>query len=65
MIGYCVHIGSDCSDPASYADTIAIARKLFDVGKNAGYDFRVLDIGGGFPGGKSTNMLFQKVKFEF
>lgn len=56
MIGIAVHVGSDCSDPPTFANAIAVARNLFDVGKNVGYDFSLLDIGGGFPGGKTTNI---------
>lgn len=56
MIGIAVHVGSDCSDPPTFANAIAVARQLFDVGKKVGYDFTLLDIGGGFPGAKETNM---------
>lgn len=56
MIGICVHVGSDCSDPETFANAITVAHKLFDVGKNVGYDFTLFDIGGGFPGGKTTNI---------
>lgn len=56
MIGIAVHVGSDCSDPPTFANAIAVARKLFEVGQKVGYDFTLLDIGGGFPGGKTTNI---------
>lgn len=56
MVGIAVHVGSDCSDEWTYSNAIAVARKLFDVGTKVGYNFNVLDIGGGFPGGRVTNI---------
>lgn len=50
MVGISFHVGSDCSDPSVYAKAIEAARKLFDFAETIGYHFKLLDIGGGFPG---------------
>ena len=48
VVGVSFHVGSGCYDPSVYADAIARARAAFDMGKDAGYTFRLLDVGGGF-----------------
>ncbi|WVQ62251.1 uncharacterized protein L199_000390 [Kwoniella botswanensis] len=48
VIGVSFHVGSGCKDPMQFADAVWRARKVFDMGKLAGYDFTLLDIGGGF-----------------
>lgn len=48
VIGVSFHVGSGCFDSTSYSDAISRARAAFDMGKAAGYDFSLLDIGGGF-----------------
>ena len=48
VIGVSFHVGSGCYDSSAYADAIMRARAAFDMGKEAGYDFTLLDIGGGF-----------------
>lgn len=48
VVGVSFHVGSGCYDPSVYADAIARARAAFDMGKDAGYTFKLLDVGGGF-----------------
>ncbi|OCF32794.1 ornithine decarboxylase [Kwoniella heveanensis BCC8398] len=48
VIGVSFHVGSGCKDPMQFADAIWRSRKAFDMGKEAGFDFTLLDIGGGF-----------------
>lgn len=48
VIGVSFHVGSGCYDTAAYSDAISRARSAFDMGKEAGYEFSLLDIGGGF-----------------
>lgn len=38
-----------------------MSAELFQYGKDIGYSFTLLDIGGGFPGTKDSNHLFSKV----
>ena len=39
------------------------ARAVFDMAKNAGFHFNLLDIGGGFPGQASTKPSFEEVRY--
>jgi len=48
VIGVSFHVGSGCFDPSAFADAIQRSRTAFDMGKDAGYEFSMLDIGGGF-----------------
>lgn len=48
VIGVSFHVGSGCKDPNQFADAVWRARRVFDMGKEAGYDFKFLDVGGGF-----------------
>jgi ornithine decarboxylase len=48
VIGVSFHVGSGCYDPSAYADAIRRARAAFDIGKDVGYEFSMLDVGGGF-----------------
>ena len=47
--GLCFHIGSQCIYSANYVKAITAAQKLINALDMAGYDTRLLDIGGGFP----------------
>lgn len=48
VVGVSFHVGSGCYDPSVYMDAIMRARAVFDMGKEAGYAFTLLDVGGGF-----------------
>jgi ornithine decarboxylase len=48
VIGVSFHVGSGCKDPMQFADAVWRARKVFDTAKETGYNFKFLDIGGGF-----------------
>lgn len=56
MIGISFHVGSGCQDPPVYAKAIQTSRKLFDYAEGVGYQFNLLDIGGGFPGDNNTDI---------
>lgn len=43
-------------DSPVYAKAIYLARTLFDYAKTLGYNFTLLDIGGGFPGDKNSTI---------
>lgn len=55
------HVGSGCQDATAYKKPIQDARKLFDYAKAIGYNFNLLDIGGGFPGTENVKLKFEKV----
>ncbi|RDB25699.1 Ornithine decarboxylase [Hypsizygus marmoreus] len=48
VVGVSFHVGSGCYDPSVYSDAIMRSRAVFDMGKEAGYTFSLLDVGGGF-----------------
>lgn len=50
--GVSFHVGSGATDPNAFTYAIELARKAFDMGKEFGFDMRLLDVGGGFCGGK-------------
>lgn len=56
VIGISFHVGSGCADFPIYYKAISIARSLFDYAKGFGYEFSLLDIGGGFPGDFGTSI---------
>lgn len=57
VVGVSFHVGSGCMDPPVFYRAIASCRLLFDyASRELGYDFNLLDIGGGFPGNSGTSI---------
>lgn len=52
IIGISFHVGSGDARAAAFAEAIRLARTCFDQGLELGFDMRILDIGGGFCGGR-------------
>mmetsp|Transcript_21181 Transcript_21181/g.24170 ORF Transcript_21181/g.24170 Transcript_21181/m.24170 type:complete len:664 (+) Transcript_21181:137-2128(+) len=51
VVGVSFHVGSGCRDASRYDLALRDARELFDLAKaEFGFDMKILDIGGGFPG---------------
>ncbi|KAG6917850.1 hypothetical protein DXG01_000755 [Tephrocybe rancida] len=48
VVGVSFHVGSGCYDPSVYTDAIKRVQAVFDMGKEAGFTFNLLDVGGGF-----------------
>ncbi|KAF4084296.1 hypothetical protein AMELA_G00126900 [Ameiurus melas] len=61
IIGVSFHVGSGCTDPATYTQAIADARYVFDMGAELGYSMTLLDIGGGFPGFDDFMLKFEEI----
>ncbi|MCI4382449.1 hypothetical protein PGIGA_G00015070 [Pangasianodon gigas] len=61
IIGVSFHVGSGCTDPQTYAQAIADARYVFDMGAELGYSMTLLDIGGGFPGSDDSKLKFEEI----
>ncbi|KAA1467274.1 ornithine decarboxylase [Dentipellis sp. KUC8613] len=51
VVGISFHVGSGCYDSNAFSDAVMRARSAFDMGKEAGYTFSLLDVGGGFEDG--------------
>uniref|UniRef100_A0A674PFC4 ornithine decarboxylase n=1 Tax=Takifugu rubripes TaxID=31033 RepID=A0A674PFC4_TAKRU len=50
VVGVSFHIGSKCTQSLAFRQAIADARSVFDTAKLLGFQFSLLDIGGGFSG---------------
>jgi diaminopimelate decarboxylase len=50
IVGVHFHVGSSCHDGKQYLEALEIVRKIFDIGLELGYNMKIIDIGGGFPG---------------
>lgn len=61
VIGISFHVGSGCFDASAFGEAVVLARKAFDMGEAEGFKFRLLDIGGGFPGRLSDGVQFQEI----
>ncbi|XP_073725886.1 ornithine decarboxylase 1-like isoform X1 [Misgurnus anguillicaudatus] len=61
VIGVSFHVGSGCTDPETYTQAISDARYVFDMGAELGYNMKLLDIGGGFPGSKDIKLKFEEI----
>jgi ornithine decarboxylase len=48
VIGISFHVGSGCYDPSAFADAVSLAKTAFNIGRDMGFSFRFLDVGGGF-----------------
>jgi ornithine decarboxylase len=48
VVGVSFHVGSECSDSDAFVGAVHRARLAFDMGAEAGYTFKLLDVGGGF-----------------
>jgi len=61
VIGISFHVGSGCFDASAFGEAVILAHKAFDMGEAEGFKFRLLDIGGGFPGRLSDGVQFQEI----
>jgi len=51
VVGVSFHVGSGCRDASRYELALQDCREIFDIAKkDFGFDMKILDIGGGFPG---------------
>ncbi|KAK9809050.1 hypothetical protein WJX72_008441 [[Myrmecia] bisecta] len=54
VIGVSFHVGSGATNPQAFTTAISLARQVFDIGASLGFAMRLLDLGGGFSGGRFT-----------
>jgi ornithine decarboxylase len=48
VIGVSFHVGSGSHDPDAFVSSVDMARRAFDIGRDLGFEFSILDVGGGF-----------------
>jgi len=56
VVGVSFHVGSGCSQAGAFRSALRRARDAFDEAERVGYEPRLLDIGGGFPGWDEENV---------
>lgn len=62
VIGVSFHVGSGCLDEHAFGDAVLRARAVFDQAEALGFNFTLLDVGGGFPGNDvKDGITFEKV----
>jgi len=50
VVGISFHVGSGCKDAMAYGNALQLAKEAWDYAEAYGFNMRILDIGGGFPG---------------
>lgn len=50
IVGVSFHVGSGCEDENVFRTAIHDCRKVYDLAETKGFNFEIIDIGGGFPG---------------
>ena len=50
VAGVSFHVGSGCTQPGAFTRAITDAKEVFNIGEEIGFNMKLLDIGGGFPG---------------
>ena len=48
VVGISFHVGSGSHDPGAFISAVDMARRAFDTGRDVGFEFTILDVGGGF-----------------
>ncbi|KAI3651672.1 hypothetical protein MP228_002975 [Amoeboaphelidium protococcarum] len=61
VIGVSFHVGSGCFNAKAFSDAIIAARRAFDLGRDLGFNFTLLDIGGGFPSNQPAPVSFEEI----
>ncbi|RWS22383.1 Ornithine decarboxylase-like protein, partial [Leptotrombidium deliense] len=63
VVGVSFHVGSGCDSCEPYVDAIEEAAHVFEIAKDYGFEMRLLDIGGGFPGTSDPKdaLLFDEI----
>ncbi|PVD27283.1 hypothetical protein C0Q70_12438 [Pomacea canaliculata] len=60
VIGISFNVGSGVLEPEAYSAAITMAAKAFDMAKELGFSFHLLDIGGGFLGCSGEEEHFER-----
>lgn len=61
VVGISFHVGSGVAEAEAFSAAVEVAAQVFDVGQTLGFDFDLLDIGGGFPGHASAPITFEEI----
>jgi ornithine decarboxylase len=58
VVGVSFHVGSGCMSPLSFISAIKSAQRVFLEAKEIGFNFTILDLGGGWPGSDDDGIRF-------
>ncbi|XP_066272791.1 ornithine decarboxylase-like [Branchiostoma lanceolatum] len=61
VVGVSFHVGSGCLEASAFARGVESAKRIFNIADQYGFDFDMLDIGGGFPGQESAAISFDEI----
>jgi len=61
IIGVSFHVGSGCMSVQSFCAAIRSAHQVFLQAEKIGYQFTMLDLGGGWPGTDNVNITFSEI----
>ncbi|NXE71872.1 AZIN2 inhibitor, partial [Calcarius ornatus] len=61
VVGVSFHLGSRGLEPQAWAQAVATAQLVFDVGTELGHPMRLLDIGGGFPATEDSRAPLEEI----
>ncbi|NWW03261.1 AZIN2 inhibitor, partial [Oreocharis arfaki] len=61
VVGISFHLGSRGLEPQAFAQAVAAAQLVFDMGTELGFHMHLLDIGGGFPGTEDTRAPLEEI----
>ena len=61
VTGLSFHVGSANEGSDAHSDGVVQALEAFKMGKDIGYDFGMLDLGGGWPGHSGSDDLFREM----
>jgi len=61
VVGISFHVGSGCMSSKSFIAAIKSAHGVFKQGAELGFDFKLLDLGGGWPGTDDDGICFNEI----
>ncbi|NXB34354.1 AZIN2 inhibitor, partial [Eulacestoma nigropectus] len=61
VVGISFHLGSRGLEPQAFAQAVAAAQLVFDMGTELGFRMHLLDVGGGFPGTEDTRAPLEEI----
>ncbi|KAJ3012322.1 UNVERIFIED_CONTAM: Antizyme inhibitor 1 [Siphonaria sp. JEL0065] len=61
VIGVSFHVGSGCFDAQVFGDAVRAAAGVIEAANDFGFEFSMLDIGGGFPCNGADGLTFKEI----
>jgi len=61
VVGISFHVGSGCMSATSFEHAVRSAHKIFKEAEQVGYNFTLLDLGGGWPGTEDGKISFSEI----